>query len=145
MHYLIILLLFFCSLTASAQKRKRRGDLSMSYMDWVDVSKYKGKFIIEFVPVTILSIIRTKDGQLVQEKFYKGYMVNYQTEKGKDIGIRGLNIEDENTGELTYYEIGVRGGLFLEKVQNDQMFLKAPDVMIDEKKHNHIYICTIEK
>lgn len=117
----------------------------MTYMDWVDVSNYKGKFMIEFFPTTILSIIRTKNGQSVKEKFLKGFLVNYQTQNYKDLGIRELVIEDENTGELTYYEIGVRGGLLLQHIKHDQMFLKAPDIVISEKNHNHFYICTIEK
>ena len=112
------------------------------YLNQASREDLEGKKIIEFIKADISTVILTQDGIEISRMKDKGYLVTFKTTKGKDLGIRGLNIENSITGKLTYYPIGTRDGLLLDKVTNTQIFLNGKSFKGGAKEYNIKIICS---
>jgi len=101
----------------------------------------QGKKIVEFIRAEITTLILNSDGQEVSRVENYGYMVTFKTTEGKNLGIRGLNIEDDKTGELSHYPIGTKDGLKFEKIVNNSVYLKSPTISGGAEEYDIYLIC----
>ena len=141
---LILLFFFLIDFAVYAQLKPKKGKVTMYYMDRVNDKDLKGRSIIEFIPASFKYYLKTKKGIAVTQFDYEGFLVTHKTSKGKDLGIRGINIESSETGELKYLEIGVIGGLQIEEINDDQLLLKGPKIKSDNIEYDQYYLCIIK-
>ena len=120
----------------------QKGEKNFIYMSNITHADMQGKKIVEFIRAEIATVVLTSDGQEVSRVENYGYLVTFKTTKGKNLGIRGLNIEENKTGELSHYPIGTKGGLKFEKIANNKVYLKSPAISGGAKKYDIYFICS---
>lgn len=119
----------------------QKGEKNFIYMSNINHADMQGKKIVEFIRAEISTVVLTSDGLEVSRVENYGYLVAFKTTKGKNLGIRGVNIENNTTGELDHYPIGTKDGLKFEKIVNNSIYLKSPTISGGEKEYDIYMIC----